>query len=382
MIQIAVLGSTGSIGRQTLDVVRSHRDLFEIEVLTAGQNWQQLAADAREFNVDTVIIANESHYADLKAALANTNVKVWAGSAAIEQIVSRSSLGIVVMGIVGFAALAPTVAALKAGKRLALANKESLVAGGELLMKLSKDHSAPIIPVDSEHSAIFQCLVGEASPARRILLTASGGSLRQVALEDLASVTVDQVLAHPTWAMGRRITVDSATMLNKGFEVIEAARLFSLKASQIQVVIHPESIIHSMVEFDDSAIKAQMSVPDMRGPIQYALTFPHRTNIGGAKFFDPFAIGSLSFIEPDMERYPCLRLAYDCLNLGGVMPCALNAAGEVAVEAFLNKRISYTDIFVTIDRAMQQIVNQPIQAIETLYSVDDAVRRVTSKLIS
>ncbi|MEG0814693.1 MAG: 1-deoxy-D-xylulose-5-phosphate reductoisomerase [Mucinivorans sp.] len=382
MIQIAVLGSTGSIGRQTLDVVRSHRDLFEIEVLTAGQNWQQLAADAREFNVDTVIIANESHYADLKAALANTNVKVWAGSAAIEQIVSRSSLGIVVMGIVGFAALAPTVAALKAGKRLALANKESLVAGGELLMKLSKDHSAPIIPVDSEHSAIFQCLVGEASPARRILLTASGGSLRQVALEDLASVTVDQVLAHPTWAMGRRITVDSATMLNKGFEVIEAARLFSLKASQIQVVIHPESIIHSMVEFDDSAIKAQMSVPDMRGPIQYALTFPHRTNIGGAKFFDPFAIGSLSFIEPDMERYPCLRLAYDCLNLGGVMPCALNAAGEVAVEAFLNKRISYTDIFVTIDRAMQQIVNQPIQTIETLYSVDDAVRRVTSKLIS
>ncbi|MEG0467076.1 MAG: 1-deoxy-D-xylulose-5-phosphate reductoisomerase [Mucinivorans sp.] len=382
MIQIAVLGSTGSIGRQTLDVVRSHRDLFEIEVLTAGQNWQQLAADAREFNVDTVIIANESHYADLKAALANTNVKVWAGSAAIEQIVSRSSLGIVVMGIVGFAALAPTVAALKAGKRLALANKESLVAGGELLMKLSKDHSAPIIPVDSEHSAIFQCLVGEASPARRILLTASGGSLRQVALEDLASVTVDQVLAHPTWAMGRRITVDSATMLNKGFEVIEAARLFSLKASQIQVVIHPESIIHSMVEFDDSAIKAQMSVPDMRGPIQYALTFPHRTNIGGAKFFDPFAIGSLSFIEPDMERYPCLRLAYDCLNLGGVMPCALNAAGEVAVEAFLNKRISYTDIFVTIDRAMQQIINQPIQTIETLYSVDDAVRRVTSKLIS
>ncbi|MEG1075834.1 MAG: 1-deoxy-D-xylulose-5-phosphate reductoisomerase [Mucinivorans sp.] len=382
MIQIAVLGSTGSIGRQTLDVVRSHRDLFEIEVLTAGQNWQQLAADAREFNVDTVIIANESHYADLKAALANTNVKVWAGSAAIEQIVSRSSLGIVVMGIVGFAALAPTVAALKAGKRLALANKESLVAGGELLMKLSKDHSAPIIPVDSEHSAIFQCLVGEASPARRILLTASGGSLRQVALEDLASVTVDQVLAHPTWAMGRRITVDSATMLNKGFEVIEAARLFSLKASQIQVVIHPESIIHSMVEFDDSAIKAQMSVPDMRGPIQYALTFPHRTNIGGAKFFDPFAIGNLSFIEPDMERYPCLRLAYDCLNLGGVMPCALNAAGEVAVEAFLNKRISYTDIFVTIDRAMQQIVNQPIQTIETLYSVDDAVRRVTSKLIS
>ncbi|MEG2760542.1 MAG: 1-deoxy-D-xylulose-5-phosphate reductoisomerase [Mucinivorans sp.] len=382
MIQIAVLGSTGSIGRQTLDVVRSHRDLFEIEVLTAGQNWQQLAADAREFNVDTVIIANESHYADLKAALANTNVKVWAGAAAIEQIVSRSSLGIVVMGIVGFAALAPTVAALKAGKRLALANKESLVAGGELLMKLSKDHSAPIIPVDSEHSAIFQCLVGEASPARRILLTASGGSLRQVALEDLASVTVDQVLAHPTWAMGRRITVDSATMLNKGFEVIEAARLFSLKASQIQVVIHPESIIHSMVEFDDSAIKAQMSVPDMRGPIQYALTFPHRTNIGGAKFFDPFAIGSLSFIEPDMERYPCLRLAYDCLNLGGVMPCALNAAGEVAVEAFLNKRISYTDIFVTIDRAMQQIVNQPIQTIETLYSVDDAVRRVTSKLIS
>ncbi|MEG0163258.1 MAG: 1-deoxy-D-xylulose-5-phosphate reductoisomerase, partial [Mucinivorans sp.] len=292
------------------------------------------------------------------------------------------SLGIVVMGIVGFAALAPTVAALKAGKRLALANKESLVAGGELLMKLSQENSAPIIPVDSEHSAIFQCLVGEASPARRILLTASGGSLRQMPMADLCNVSPQRVLAHPTWVMGPRITVDSATMLNKGFEVIEAARLFSLKASQIQVVIHPESIIHSMVEFDDSAIKAQMSVPDMRGPIQYALTFPHRTNIGGAKFFDPFAIGSLSFIEPDMERYPCLRLAYDCLNLGGVMPCALNAAGEVAVEAFLNKRISYTDIFVTIDRAMQQIVNQPIQTIETLYSVDDAVRRVTSKLIS
>ncbi|MEF9950211.1 MAG: 1-deoxy-D-xylulose-5-phosphate reductoisomerase [Mucinivorans sp.] len=381
MIKIAVLGATGSIGRQTLDVVRAHPDLFQIEVLSADTSWQQLAADAREFNVDSAIIANEEHYTALCDALRGTTIKVWAGAQAVEQIVSVSSIDVVVMGIVGFAALAPTVAALKAGKRLALANKESLVAGGELLMKLSQENSAPIIPVDSEHSAIFQCLVGEASPARRILLTASGGSLRQMPMADLCNVSPQRVLAHPTWVMGPRITVDSATMLNKGFEVIEAARLFKLRADQIQVVIHPQSVIHSMVEFEDSSLKAQMSMPDMRGPIQYALTFPRRVPIVGARPFDPFAVGQLTFLEPEAERYPCLGLAYNCLRAGGVMPCALNAAGEVAVAAFLDGRIKYPDIFSTIDRALQKVENRTIESLDTLYSVDRVVRILTSKLI-
>lgn len=380
MIRLAILGSSGSIGRQTLDVVRAHPDLFTVEVITAHDNWQQLADDAREFSVDAAIITHEQHYKALSAALSDTTIKVWAGSDAMEQSAASTSVDVVVVGVVGFAALAPTVAALKAGKRVALANKEGLVAAGELLIKLSKAHNAPIIPVDSEHSAIFQCLVGEASPARRILLTASGGSLRDVPLPELGDTTPDRVLCHPVWAMGRRITVDSATMLNKGFEVIEAARLFGLGGSQIEVVIHPESIIHSMVEFDDYSIKAQLSVPDMRGPIQYALTFPHRVQIAGAERLDPFAVGNLTFLRPDPERYPCLGLAYKCLDAGGIMPTALNAAGEVAVRAFLEGAIKYSDIFRVIDSTLQQISNEPITSLDTVYHHDAAARLIAKTL--
>lgn len=380
MIRLAILGSSGSIGRQTLDVVRAHPDLFTVEVLTAHDNWRQLADDAREFGVDAAIITHEEHYGELSNALNDTTIKVWAGSDAMEQAAASTSIDVVVVGVVGFAALAPTVAALKAGKRVALANKEGLVAAGELLIKLSKEHNAPIIPVDSEHSAIFQCLVGEASPARRILLTASGGSLRDVPLGELGEVTPDRVLCHPVWAMGRRITVDSATMLNKGFEVIEAARLFGLGGSQIEVVIHPESIIHSMVEFDDYSIKAQLSVPDMRGPIQYALTFPHRVQIAGAERLDPFAVGNLTFLRPDPERYPCLGLAYKCLDAGGIMPTALNAAGEVAVRAFLEGAIKYSDIFRVIDSTLQQISNEPIASLDTVYHHDAAARLIAKTL--
>lgn len=380
MIRIALLGATGSIGRQTLDVVRAHGDLFQIEVLSAHDNWQQLAAAAREFNVDSAIITRTEHYAQLNQALGDTSTKVWAGADAMEQIVSNENIDIVVVGVVGFAALAPTVAALKAGKRVALANKEALVAAGEILMKLSAENNAPIIPVDSEHSAIFQCLVGEASPASRILLTASGGSLRNLSIEQLKNVTPEQVLCHPVWAMGRRITVDSATMLNKGFEVIEAARLFGMNSRQIEVVIHRQSIIHSMVEFEDSSLKAQMSMPDMRGPIQYALTFPTRTQIVGAERLDLFSIGTLTFEKPEAERYPCLSLAYTCLDAGGIMPTVLNAAGEVAVEAFLEGKIRYTDIFTTIDKTVQQTVNQSVITLDTIYQSDATARAIASKL--
>lgn len=376
MKKIAVLGSTGSIGRQTLEVVRAHPDLFQIEVLAASSNWQQLAADAREFNVDAVVIASQEYYEPLRDALKATCTKVWAGVDALEQVVVGSSIDVVVMGIVGFAALAPTLAALRAGKCVALANKESLVVGGELVMKLSKEYHAPIIPVDSEHSAIFQCLVGEQSPARRILLTASGGSLRDVPYDELKDVTPARVLCHPVWSMGARVTVDSATMLNKGFEVIEAARLFSLRGDQIQVVIHPESIIHSMVEFHDSAVKAQLSMPDMRLPIQYALTFPRRVELHDVPRFDPFTSGKLTFNKVDATRYPCLALAYQCLEAGGIMPCVLNASGEVAVEAFLSGKIGFADIFRVVDSTLQQTVNEPIKSIETLYESDASARQI------
>lgn len=380
MKRLAILGSTGSIGCQTLDVVRAHPDLFQVEVLTAADNWEQLARDAREFRVDSVVIANEVHYEPLREALRGSSVKVWAGVDALEQVATGSNVDVVVMAIVGFAALAPTVAAIKAGKCLALANKESLVAAGDLVMSLATQYKAPIIPVDSEHSAIFQCLVGEHSPVRRILLTASGGSLRNVPVGELSEVTPERVLCHPVWDMGARITVDSATMLNKGFEVIEAAHLFDLQADQIDVVIHPESIIHSMVEFDDSSLKAQMSVPDMRGPIQYALTFPGRIDLVGASRFDPFVMGQLTFRRVQAERYPCLALAYECLRSGGIMPSVLNAAGEVAVEAFLKGKIKYTDIFTVVDKTLQNTINEPAISLETIYESDASARQIAYTL--
>lgn len=380
MIKLAILGSTGSIGKQTLDVVRAHRDMFSVEVLTAASNWELLAAQALDFNVGAVVIGDECHYNALKDALKDSCVKVWAGSSALEQVAAMDSVDVVVVAVVGFAGLAPTLAAIKAGKCIALANKESLVVGGEIVMRMAKEYNAPILPVDSEHSAIFQCLVGEQNPLKRILLTSSGGSLRDEPIEKLSEVTPERVLCHPVWDMGARITVDSALMLNKGFEVIEAAHLFGASADQIQVVIHPQSIVHSAVEFTDGAIKAQMSYPDMRLPIQYALTFPHRLPVSGLRPFDPFTTSQLTFEKPDPRRYPCLELAYRCLEAAGVMPCALNAAGEVAVDAFLNRKIKFTDIYRIIEKTLDATPNETLTSIEQLYQCDATTRQYSQKL--
>lgn len=382
MIKVAILGSTGSIGRQTLDVIGSYDNLFRVEVLTAADNWELLAQQARQFKPDVAVIANEAHYKKLREALRGTPTLARCGVDAIEEVTTHSAVDVVVISIVGFAGLAPTIAAIKARKRVALANKESLVVGGQIVMPLADAMGIEIMPIDSEHSAIFQCLVGELSPLRRILLTASGGSVRDVPIEKLDQVTAAQVLKHPVWDMGSRITVDSATMLNKGFEVIEAAHLFRVTGDQIDVVIHRQSIIHSAVEFVDGAIKAQLSCPDMRLPIQYALTYPERMEMECIERFDPFKHGTLTFEKPDIERYPCLQLAFNALEEGGILPSVLNAAGEVAVEAFLKGKISFPSIARVIDRTMNAIDNEPLSVVGQLYEADATARVIASEHLS
>ncbi len=379
--KIAILGSTGSIGTQTLDVVRSYPSLFSVEVLTAANNWELLASQAIEFSVPYVVIANDIHYGKLKQALSNYPVEVLCGIDAVETVVKLEQVDTAIIAVVGFAGLLPTITAIKAKKRVALANKESLVVGGDIIMPLAKEYGVDIMPIDSEHSAIFQCLTGEITAAKRILLTASGGSLRDVAIEDLASVTPEKVLCHPVWDMGARITVDSATMLNKGFEVIEAAHLFAMNSQQIQVVIHPESIIHSAVEFADNSIKAQLSYPDMRLAIQYALSYPERMAVSGLQSFDPFITQSLTFAKPTPERYPCLALAYSALEAGGTAPTALNASGEIAVEAFLAGKIKFTDITKVIYKALESRTLQSILTLETIFEADAEARINAQKII-
>lgn len=350
--RIALLGSTGSIGRQTLDIVRNMPDSFEITALTAHSNWELLARQAAEFEADCAIIADERYYPRLKEALAHHPIKVYAGHEAIIQTLRGDNIDTVVNALVGYAGLMPSAAALETGKKLALANKESLVVAGEQIMRLAAANNAPILPVDSEHSAVFQCLTGENSPIRRIILTASGGPFLDTPAEQLADVTVEQALAHPRWKMGAKITIDSATLMNKGFEVIEARWLFGVGADKIDVAIHPESIIHSMVEFGDGAIKAQLGTPDMHLPIQYALTYPARVDAPYPKF-DLFGSG-FTFRRPDTGKFPALRLAYDCLARGGNSCCILNAADEVAVAAFLAGRIGYNDIIPTMERTLER----------------------------
>jgi len=354
MIQrLAILGSTGSIGRQTLDIVRAHSDIFAVEALTADGNWEALVVQAREFRPGSVVIAREELYPKVSEALAGTDIKVWAGPESICQMAASTEVDTVVNALVGYAGFLPTLAAVEAGKKLALANKESLVAGGELVMRKALEHKAPILPIDSEHSAIFQSLAGEVSPIRRLVLTASGGPLLDMGAEEMAGVTPEQALDHPRWKMGPKITVDSATMLNKGFEVIEAHWLFGVPAARIEVVVHPQSVIHSMVEFEDGALKAQLGTPDMHVPIQYALTYPRRLEIAGEKF--NFAANrALTFLEPDLERFPLLALAYRALEKGGNAPCVLNAANEVAVGAFLERRIGFGAIRRVIERTMER----------------------------
>lgn len=352
--RIALLGSTGSIGRQTLDTVALLSDRFELTALTARGNWQLLASQARQFLPDCVVIAQSDCYDDLRDALADLPVKVYAGSESIEQVVRGTNVDVVVNALVGYAGMRPSIAAVEAGKRLALANKESLVVAGELIVEAALRHGVPIIPIDSEHSAIFQSLTGEVSQPRRLIVTASGGPFLRTPASLLPEVTVEQALRHPNWSMGAKITIDSATLVNKGFEVIEAHWLFGLGADSIDVLVHPQSIVHSMVEFDDGAIKAQLGTPDMHLPIQYALTFPERLATASERF-DFAAHPTLTFESVDRDRFPMLDTAYDCLRRGGNAPCVMNAANEVAVAAFLSRKIAFTDIGRIIARTIETV---------------------------
>ncbi|MDE6070595.1 MAG: 1-deoxy-D-xylulose-5-phosphate reductoisomerase [Alistipes sp.] len=349
--RLAILGSTGSIGEQTLDIARENPERFEVRVLTAHRNWRRLAAQAREFDADTAVIADKECYAPLRDALADTDIKVYAGDEAVAQVAAGGDTDTVVNALVGYAGLAPTVATVEAGKKLALANKESLVVGGETVMRLAAEHRAPILPVDSEHSAVFQCLLGEQAPVRRVILTCSGGAFRDFTPEQLATATVEQALRHPQWHMGAKITIDSSTLVNKGFEVIEARWLFGMPAEKIAVLLHPQSIVHSMVEFEDGAIKAQLGTPDMRLPISFALMFPLRAERPDERF-DFLAHPTLTFAEVDRTKYPALDIAYDCLRRGGTAACTMNGANEVAVAAFLAGSCHWLDIVRAIEHAL------------------------------
>ena len=348
--KIAILGSTGSIGTQALEVIRNHPDRFEAYVLTANNQVDLLIKQAREFVPDSVVICNTDLYLQLKEALSDLPIKVYAGEDALAQIVESEPIDMVLTALVGFSGLRPTIQAIKAGKPIALANKETMVVAGEIINALTHQYGVPIFPVDSEHSAIFQCLE-PGNKIEKIILTASGGPFRKTAYRDLLNVTRKEALKHPNWEMGAKITIDSATMMNKGFEVIEAKWLFGLKPDQVDVVIHPQSIIHSMVQFEDGSIKAQMGLPDMRLPIQYALSFPERLKTNFPRLdFKQYA--SLTFEEPDIKRFRNLQLAYKALSKGGTLPCTLNAANEIAVEAFLHDRIGFLEMSDIIEKTM------------------------------
>ena len=351
--RLSILGSTGSIGVQTLDIVAENSELFEVQSLVAGRNWELLARQAIEFDVDSVVIADESKYELLREALASYPIKVYTGSDAICGVVRSSEVDVVVNALVGYAGLHPTIAAIEAGKKIALANKETLVVGGDLVMRMASERGVPILPIDSEHSAIFQCLVGERSPLRRLIVTCSGGALRDVPMSELKDVTPERALKHPQWSMGAKITIDSATLVNKGFEVIEAHWLFGVEADRISVLIHPQSIVHSMVEFEDGAIKAQLGTPDMHMPISYALLFPHRATRSEERF-DFMAHPTLTFAEPDRVKYPALDIAYDCMRRGGTAACVMNGSNEVAVAAFLQNKCRLTDITAAIEYALSK----------------------------
>jgi 1-deoxy-D-xylulose-5-phosphate reductoisomerase len=342
MKQLAILGSTGSIGTQALDVVSEHPDKYEIYALTANDNADLLIRQAQKYMPDTVVIANKNKYPEVKEALEDLPVKVWAGAEAIAQVVTAEPVDMVLTAMVGYAGLKPTIEALKAHKPVALANKETLVVAGELITSLALQYSAPIIPVDSEHSAIFQCINGNScNSIEKLILTASGGPFFNKTKDELASVTLQQALNHPNWKMGAKVTIDSASLMNKGFEMIEAKWLFGVKPDDIEILIHPQSVIHSMVQYADGSVIAQLSVPDMRLPIAYAFSYPDRLPTNSVKRLDFTTLQALTFAKPDTQRFPNLAFAFEAVKHGGNMPCILNAANEVAVDAFLNERISF-----------------------------------------
>lgn len=380
--QICILGSTGSIGTQALDVIEQHADLYEAYCLTANNRYEELAAQARKFKPAAVVIANESLYEPLCRLLDDCpEVKVYAGKAALDEIVQAEPIDMVLTALVGFAGLSPTIQAINAHKKVCLANKETLVVAGELICKLAQQHHVPILPVDSEHSAIFQSLVGEDdNEIEKILLTASGGPFRTFTLEQMKGVTAADALKHPTWEMGAKITIDSATMMNKGFEVIEAKWLFGVPAEKIQVLIHPQSIVHSAVQFVDGGVKAQLGVPDMRLPIQYAFSFPKRLHLDGARL-DMFK-QPLEFFEPDFTKFKCLALAYESIRQGGNMPCVVNAANEVVNEAFRQGRCTYLDMADVIEKTMERVAFDAAPTFETYVETDAAARRMANELIT
>ena len=374
MKRIAILGSTGSIGTQALNVIRRHADLFCAEVLCAGSNADLLIEQAREFSPNAVAIADESRYAYVCDALRDTDVKVYAGTEAIVGLMEMESIDIVLAAIVGVAGLRPTLHAIECGKPIALANKETMVVAGAIVTAKARQHRVPILPVDSEHSAIFQCLVGEVSAVDKILLTASGGPFRGMKREELATVTLAQALKHPNWSMGRKVTIDSATLMNKGLEVIEAKWLFGVAAKDIVVHVHPQSIVHSMVQFADGSVKAQLGIPTMETPIQYAFSFPEHIESHLPRL-DLFTQGALTFERPDMDTFRCLALAYKAIERGGNMPCVMNAANEVAVQEFLDGSIGFLDIADRVERAMQDAQFMASPTIDDLIATDTTIRQ-------
>jgi 1-deoxy-D-xylulose-5-phosphate reductoisomerase len=378
--RIAILGSTGSIGTQALEVVGANPDLFEVEVLTANNSVELLIEQAIKYQPNAVVIGNEAKYQMVADALSSHPIKVYAGDKAIEQIVEMDTIDVVLTAMVGYSGLMPTINAIKSNKVIALANKETLVVAGELIMGLAQEHRVPIIPVDSEHSAIYQCLVGEMSAIDKIILTASGGPFLHSSLDQLKTVTCKDALKHPNWSMGAKITIDSASMMNKGFEVIEAKWLFEVNPDQIEVVVHPQSIIHSMVQFEDSSIKAQLGLPDMKLPIQYAFTFPQRVknDFKRLSFTD---YHTLTFLEPDTTRFRNLAIAYEAMRVGGNMPCILNAANEVVVDAFLNGKVGFLEMSDIIEKVMMKVsfIHKPTLA--DYCETDTATRQLTTSLI-
>lgn len=378
--RIAILGSTGSIGRQALDVVRQHKDLFEVELLTANNSSALLIEQAMEFRPGSVVICNEAKYQEVADALQPNDIKVFTGMDSVCSLVEAEDIDIVLTALVGFCGLRPTISAIKAGKIIALANKETLVAGGSVVMDLAKKYNSPIMPVDSEHSAIFQCLLGATgNPISRIHLTASGGPFRTWDRDRISAATKNEALKHPQWTMGAKITIDSATMMNKGFEMIEARWLFDTAPDKINIVVHPQSIIHSMVEFADGAVIAQLGNPDMREPIQFALSFPERLTLNNKKL-DFASLQGLTFEEPDMEKFPCLSLAFEAIRKGGNVPCAMNAANEAAVAAFLKDGIRFYDIPEIISACMAGVNFVEKPTVEDLLATNAEVYRAAAEM--
>ena len=378
--RIAILGSTGSIGTQALDVISQHTDLFEVELLTANNNADLLIEQALKFKPNHVVICNEDHYAKVNEALAATDTKVFAGMKSVNDLVQSSTIDMVLASMVGFSGLEPTINAIKGGKAIALANKETLVAAGSIVTRLAREYNTPIIPVDSEHSAIFQCLQGEYTPIEKLILTASGGPFRTWSKEEIAMATRTQALNHPNWDMGAKVTIDSASMMNKGLEMIEASWLFNVSPDDIEIVVHPQSIVHSMVQFTDGCLKAQLGAPDMRVPIQYALSYPQRVSLDTKRISFP-ELAHLDFYAPDSTRFPAIELAYAAHRMKGNMACIMNGANEIAVDAFLKEKILFHRIPEIIEKTMEKATFVPLPDTDDIYQSHNQAKEIALSLI-